>query len=548
MRLPAALTALCLAAALHAEALPIEALPAAFLRGERPAAWPGDGITVVECWARWCGPCLRAMPHLEALHRELRDEGVHVIGLNVWDRGTDAEILDFLSKQPTPPTYDLAVDRAGDLPKRLGVKGIPHAIVLRGGDIVWQGHPAALTAERLRAWRDERKAREEAKEADPMAALLDLERQADAAAAKGDWAAAADLQRRALAAHPLAAKAGRIPTLEGAGPALPKADPPPPPPPPPPGGPPPPPPPPPAPPPPPPRPPPPGHWPNPFWIKSLNWTTLSFLPDRRIGKALPYPHRVIVVVPDRAKPHATDLLAPLAWRGADLRFVPGDPGERFGFNGRNNPPFVAYFRGGRLLWKGPLEVLPAALRAQAPLADPDALHTALAAEQEAQDFFLGTFRALRKADDEAAREALLREAAARPIPRGWGALLMPDFFAAPYRAKDLPEGKRRLAWAMETFHGDPGALEMLRKVVDGWPELSLAAMPERSRIAERLGELNDRDDPAYAQAWFAVAAEEAGRAGDGARAQALYARALEASPAACRLRQFRAGLPALPSR
>ena len=89
---------------------------------------------------------------------------------------------------------------------------------------------------------------------------------------------------------------------------------------------------------------------------------------------------------------------------------------------------------------------------------------------------------------------------------------------------------------------------MLRKVIDAWPELSLEVSAERSRIAERLGELNDRDEPAYAQAWFAVAAEEAERAGDTARAKMLYGRALEVSPAACRLRQFQSKLPALPTR
>lgn len=546
MRPLALLAALCLAAALRAETLPVDALPADFLRGERPAAWPEDAVTVVECWARWCGPCLRAMPHLEALHRELKDEGVHVIGLNVWDRGTDAEILDFLAKQPTPPTYDLAVDRAGALPKRLGVKGIPHAIVVREGEVVWQGHPASLTAEKLRALRDERKAKAERK-ADPMAETLALEARADEAAARGDWAAAADLQRQALAAHPLAAKLRQAPSLDAAAPALPKL-----------------------------APPPPAattdqgdaapyaallgkplpaddvptllaYWPNPFWIARLNWTTLATLPDRRVAKALPYPHRTIAVAPDRTRLHLEKLLAPLAWRGGDLRFVPGDTGDLFGQNDRNDPPFVAYFRGGRLLWKGPLEVMPAALRAPTPPKAPETLQAALAAEKETQDFFGNLFRDLRTAD-AATRDALLRRAAARPIPRGWGTLLLPQFLATPYQAKDLPEGKRRLTWAMGTFRDDPGALEMLRKVIDAWPELSLESAAERSRIAERLGELNDRDDPAYAQAWFAVAAEEAERAGDPARAAALYARALQASPAACRLRQFRAGLPALPTR
>ena len=546
MRLPLALAALAAALRLCAEPLALDALPETFLRGERPDAWPREGLVLLECWARWCGPCLRAMPHLEALHQALKGEGVRVVGVNVWDRATDREILDFLARQPTPPTYDQAVDRAGALPKRLGVKGIPHAIAVRGGDVVWQGHPATLTAEKLRALRDARKPREEAKP-DPLAATLALEARADAAAARGDWAAAQALQAQALRAHPLAAKAapgadpaagapalGRLPerpcaqtTAEGdaapyaalLGEPLP-AD---------------------------------GlptlvaYWPNPFWIATLNWATLASLPDRRLAKALPYPHRVLTVAPAKARPHLEKLLAPLAWRGPGPRFADDVPPGLFGVDGRFNPPFVAYFRGGRLLWKGPLEALPAALRAPTPPATPEAAQAAAKQVEARQEALAGAFRSLRSAAP-AERDALLRGLLGEPLPRGWGTLLLPQILATPYQAKDLDEGKRRLDWCLETFKDDPGALEMLLKVVDAWPELALETVPRQSRAAERLAELNDRDDPAYAQAWFTVAAELAARAGEGDRAAALYARALAASPAACRLRQFRAHLPALPTR
>ena len=284
MRLAALAAALCLAAALRAATLPIDALPPTFLRGERPAAWP-EGLTVVECWARWCGPCVRAMPHLEALHQELKGEGVRVIGVNVWDKGTDQEILDFLAKQPTPPTYAIAVDRADALPKHLGLKGIPHALVVRAGEIVWQGHPATLTAERLRALRDGRP-EQAAKKADPLAAIRDLEAQADAAAARGDWDAAAALQRQAFMSLPGLPKSYKEVDVGWEEPALaPYAA------------------------------PPVGetseagdaapyaalvgplpadgvptlvaYWPNPFWVSKLTWATLASLPDRRVAKALP---------------------------------------------------------------------------------------------------------------------------------------------------------------------------------------------------------------------------------------------------------------------
>ena len=539
--------ALALAAALRAATLPVDALPADFLRGERPAAWAKGEIAVVECWARWCGPCLRAMPHLEALWRELGDEGVRVIGVNVSDKGSDAEILAFLAKQPTPPTYALAVDRAGALPKRLGVKGIPFAAVVREGEVVWQGHPAALTAERLRALRDGR-LEAPPPDADPMAETRALEARADAAAAKGDWAAAARLQRRALEAHPLAkARGGTLPDLPAA-PALAPAE-----------------------------PPAPetrtdagdaapyaalvgplpaddlptlvAYWPNPFWVAKLTWTTLATLPERRVAKALPYPHRTLTLAPAKASGHLGALLAPLPELARGLRFADAVPGDLFGADDRHNPPYVAYFRGGRLLWKGPLETLPAAFRTPNPPADPQAARDAAAQEEARGQAVRDAFARLVKAERPDARAAILAEIdALGPLPRGWGTLLAPQALADAYRAKDVPAGRACARRLLDRFWDDPGALEMLRKAIVAWPELALETRAEQCRIAERLGELNDRDDPLYAQAWFGVAADEAKAFGDEALARRLLTRALLASPTALRLRQFQNRLPALPAR
>lgn len=136
------------------EAFPVSALPTTWVSGERPATWAKGELTVVECWASWCGPCMRAIPHMEALWQTLKGERVRVIGVNVGERRTPEDIRALLAKQPTPPTYAIAADHADCLRKRLGFKGIPFAFVVREGEIVWRGHPARLTVDDLRALRD----------------------------------------------------------------------------------------------------------------------------------------------------------------------------------------------------------------------------------------------------------------------------------------------------------------------------------------------------------------------------------------------------------
>lgn len=144
------------------EAFPVSALPTTWVTGKRPTEWAKGELTVVECWASWCGPCMRAIPHMEALWQTLKGERVRVIGVNVGERKAPEEIQALLAKQPTPPTYAMAADPEGNLRKRLGFQGIPFAFVVREGEIVWRGHPAKLTADNLRALRDAKQAGDKA--------------------------------------------------------------------------------------------------------------------------------------------------------------------------------------------------------------------------------------------------------------------------------------------------------------------------------------------------------------------------------------------------
>ena len=118
----------------------------------RPASAPETLIggarrpfVLIDFWATWCVPCIRAFPHLNALYDEFSDR------------------VAFISMTDEPPSLvepllarrELKADVLQDSYYRthaaFGVQTIPHAVLIGpGGTIRWAGIASALTAEQLR--------------------------------------------------------------------------------------------------------------------------------------------------------------------------------------------------------------------------------------------------------------------------------------------------------------------------------------------------------------------------------------------------------------
>jgi len=92
-------------------------------------------FVLIDFWATWCGPCRKAIPELNALHKKFDDKLV-VIGLS------DEKEAKVVGMKEPKIEYFSAIDTKERTKKAVEVKGIPHVIIIDPQGIVrWEGYP-----------------------------------------------------------------------------------------------------------------------------------------------------------------------------------------------------------------------------------------------------------------------------------------------------------------------------------------------------------------------------------------------------------------------
>ncbi|MBL0922781.1 MAG: TlpA family protein disulfide reductase [Phycisphaerales bacterium] len=89
-------------------------------------------VVVMDFWATWCVPCVKAMPGLQKLHNAYADKGVAVIGVNTAESGDPVRFM-----KENKFTYQLLLN-GDEVASEYKVRGIPAFYVIDGaGKIVY---------------------------------------------------------------------------------------------------------------------------------------------------------------------------------------------------------------------------------------------------------------------------------------------------------------------------------------------------------------------------------------------------------------------------
>lgn len=120
-----------------------------WVQGKPIGEFERDKAYLIDFWATWCGPCVASIPHMEHLHQRYKNQGLVVIGQDVWEQDV-GKVKPLVEKMGDKMSFRIALDdEKGTMAelwlKAAGVKGIPSAFLVgKDGKVAWIGHPMGL--------------------------------------------------------------------------------------------------------------------------------------------------------------------------------------------------------------------------------------------------------------------------------------------------------------------------------------------------------------------------------------------------------------------
>lgn len=103
-------------------------------------------VAIIDFWATWCGPCIKAIPHMNDIANQFRGQ-VECVGVSDESKSAFEAGIEKKNLKGSDFAYALALDPKGRMKSAFNVRGIPFVAVMSTDWVVrWQGHPSSLTA------------------------------------------------------------------------------------------------------------------------------------------------------------------------------------------------------------------------------------------------------------------------------------------------------------------------------------------------------------------------------------------------------------------
>lgn len=96
----------------------------------------GEKLTLIDFWATWCKPCIKAIPKLNEIYNEYKEKGVNIIGINC-DGPRSISKVEPMSKA-LAIQYPVLLDIDSDLRIDLDINYYPTIVMVnQKNEIVW---------------------------------------------------------------------------------------------------------------------------------------------------------------------------------------------------------------------------------------------------------------------------------------------------------------------------------------------------------------------------------------------------------------------------
>jgi len=103
-------------------------------------------VVLVDFWATWCPPCVASMPGLDRLHREFKNQGFTVLGVNQ-EPGQDATVAAFMRRKNL--SFETVMD-PGTIARAWGVYSFPTSFLIGRDGKIRQLYRGPASEARLR--------------------------------------------------------------------------------------------------------------------------------------------------------------------------------------------------------------------------------------------------------------------------------------------------------------------------------------------------------------------------------------------------------------